>query len=82
VDELKLNVKRQSVLINLVPDGLDPIVAKEMSRLGIEPTATIPLDDEVYQYDIQLKPLLDLPDSSRAVQAVNNLMTRLLDGKG
>jgi CO dehydrogenase maturation factor len=82
VDELKLNVKRQSVLINLVPDGLDPIVAKEMSRLGIEPTATIPMDDEVYQYDIQLKPLLDLPDSSRAVQAVNNLMTRLLDGKG
>jgi CO dehydrogenase maturation factor len=82
VDELKLEVKRQSVIINLVPDGLDPIVAKEMSRLGLEATATIPLDDEVYQYDIQLKPLLDLPDSSRAVQAVNNLMTRLLDGKG
>jgi CO dehydrogenase maturation factor len=82
VDELKLEVKRQSVLINRVPDGIDPVVAKEMSRLGIEPTATIPLDDEVYQYDIELKPLLDLPDSSRAVQAVNNLMARLLDGKG
>jgi len=82
VDELKLQVKRQSVLINQVPDGLDPIVAQEMSRLGIEAAATIPLDEEVYQYDIQLKPLLDLPDSSRAVQAVNNLMTRLLDGKG
>jgi len=82
VDELKLDVKRQSVLINQVPDGLDPIVAQEMSRLGIEPTATIPLDDEVYQYDIQLKPLLDLPDSSRAVQAVNNLMTNLLGVKG
>jgi CO dehydrogenase maturation factor len=82
VDELKLNVKRQSVIINQVPDAIDPVVAKEMSRLGLEATATIPLDDEVYQYDIQLKPLLDLPDSSRAVQAVNNLMTRLLDGKG
>ncbi len=82
VDELKLEVKRQSVLINRVPDGIDPIVAREMSRLGIEPTATIPLDDEVYQYDIELKPLLDLPDSSRAVQAVNNLMTNLLGVKG
>ncbi len=82
VDELKLVVKRQSVLINMVPDAIDPIVAREMSRLGIEPTATIPLDDEVYQYDIELKPLLELPDSSRAVQAVDNLMTRLLDGKG
>jgi CO dehydrogenase maturation factor len=82
VDELKLVVKRQSVLINMVPDAIDPIVAREMSRLGIEPTATIPMDDEVYQYDIELKPLLQLPDSSRAVQAVDNLMTRLLDGKG
>ena len=82
VDELKLEVRRQSVLINLVPDGIDPMVAREMSRLGIEPTAIIPLDEEVYQYDIELKPLLDLPDSSKAVQAVNNLMNKLLDGKG
>jgi CO dehydrogenase maturation factor len=82
VNELKLVVKRQSVIINQVPDAIDPVVAKEMSRLGLEATATIPIDDEVYQYDIQIKPLLDLPDSSKAVQAVNNLMTNLLDGKG
>jgi CO dehydrogenase maturation factor len=82
VDELKLEVRRQSVLINLVPDGLDPMVAEELKRLKIEPTAIIPLDDEVYQYDIKLKPLLELPDSSRAVQAVNNLMNNLLDVKG
>jgi CO dehydrogenase maturation factor len=82
VAELKLEVKRQSVLINLVPDGLDPVVANEMSRLGIEAAAIIPLDDEVYQYDIQLKPLLELPDSSKAVKAVDNLMTNLLGVKG
>jgi len=82
VDELKLEVKRQSVLINQVPGEIDPAVAAEMSRLGLEATAIIPLDDAIYQYDIELKPLTDLPDSSRAVQAVNNLMTRLLDGKG
>jgi len=82
VTELKLEVKRQSVLINMVPDGIDPMVAQEMSRLGIEAAATIPLDDELYQYDIKLKPLLDLPDSSRAVQAVDNLMTKLLGVKG
>jgi len=81
VDELKLVVKRQSVLINQVPDGISPEVAGEMSRLGIEATAIIPLDDEVYQYDIKLKPLLELPDSSKAVQAVNNLMVNLLGVK-
>jgi CO dehydrogenase maturation factor len=82
VDELKLVVKRQSVIINQVPDGLDPMVVEELKRLGIKPAATIPLDKEVVNYDIQMKPLLELPDDSKAVQAINNLMTKLLDGKG
>jgi CO dehydrogenase maturation factor len=82
VDELKLVVERQSVIINQLANGFDPLVAAEMKRLGIEPTATIPRDETLVSYDIQMKPLLDLPDSSRAVQAVNNLMTKLLDGKG
>jgi CO dehydrogenase maturation factor len=82
VDELKLEVKRQSVLVNMVSDGLDPVVAKELARLGIEPAATIPLDEEVYQYDLKLKPLLELPDSSRAARAVGDLMNKLLGGKG
>jgi CO dehydrogenase maturation factor len=82
VAELKLVVKRQSVLINLVPDGLDPLVAEELRKWGIDAAAIIPLDDEVYQYDLKLKPLLDLPDSSKAARAVNDLMTKLLGGRG
>ena len=79
VTELKLQVKRQSVVINFAPAELDPLVKEELSRLEIEPIATIPLDEEVYSYDLKLKPLLDLPDSSRAVMAVNDLMARLLN---
>jgi len=78
VNELKLTVKRQSVIINLVPERLDPLVIAELDRLGISPTATIPLDEEVHQYDLKLKPLLDLPDNSKAVRAVSALMDRLL----
>lgn len=81
VDELKLVVKRQSVLINLVPDKIDPVIAEELTRLKIEPTATIPLDEEIYQYDLKLKPLLDLPDTSKAARAVSDLMAKLLGEK-
>jgi len=80
VAELKLVVKRQSVIINFVPAKLDPRVGEELSRLGIEPAATIPLDEEVYDYDLRLKPLLDLPDTSKAVQAVNDLIAGVLKG--
>ena len=79
VTELGLQVKRRSVIINFAPPELAPFVIGELSRLRVEPAARIPLDDEVYQYDLELKPLLDLPDSSPAVGAVNDLMSRLLN---
>ena len=79
VSELKLVVKRQSVIINFAPTKLDPLVNEELSRLEIEPIATIPLDEEVYEYDLRLKPLLDLPDTSQAVTAVSQLMNKLLN---
>jgi len=78
VSELKLMVKKQSVIINFVPNQLDPLISEELARLGIEPIATIPLDEEVYDYDLKLKPLLDLPDTSKAVTAVNELMAKIL----
>jgi CO dehydrogenase maturation factor len=78
VRELGLRVKRQSVVINFAPPELDPLVRQELSRLKIELAATVPLDDEVYRYDLELRPLLDLPDSSPAVSAVSDLMARLL----
>ena len=78
VSELKLVVKRQSVVINFVSTTLDPLVSEELARLGIDPTAIIPWDEAVRQYDLKLKPLLELPDTSKAVMAVNGLMARLL----
>ncbi len=78
IAEVKLDVRRQSVILNRVPPALDPLVVSEMERLKIRPLAMIPEDEEVYQYDLKLKPLLELPDSSRAVMAVNSLMDGVL----
>ena len=80
VNELKLVVKRQSVIITMVPDSIDPRVSKEMARLEIEPAAIIPLDDTVSNFDMEMKPLLDLPDC-RAANAVDTLIAELLQDK-
>ncbi len=77
VTELRLNVKRQSVIINFVPSELNPNVVDEMNKLGIIPAATIPLDEEVRNCDLERKSLLDLPDTSKAVVAVDSLMAQL-----
>ncbi len=77
ISELKLMVKRQSAIINFVPTKLDPVITEELARLGIEPVATIPLDEQVHDYDLKLKPLLDLPDTSKAVKAFDKLMAKI-----
>ena len=81
ITELKLVVKRQSVIINFVPEKIDPLVSEELAKLGIEPTVTIPPDEEIEAYDLKLKPLPDLPDS-KAARAVDNLMAKLLKTEG
>ena len=78
VSELKLVVKRQSPIINYVPDQLDPGVTEELDRLGIVPAAIIPLDEEIHEYDLRQKSLLDLPDNSKAVMAAGNFIAEIL----
>ncbi len=78
VKELKLVVKRESVIINFVPDGIDPLLSKEMDRLQITPTATIPIDDDLRRFDLEQKPLFEMQDTSQAVMAVNKLLNMLL----
>jgi len=79
VISLKLMVRKQLVIISMVPDKIDPLVSEELRRLEIEPDAIIPEDDELYRYDLELKPLLDMPDTSKAVQAVDKLMGKVLE---
>ncbi|MBN1176487.1 MAG: AAA family ATPase [Dehalococcoidales bacterium] len=78
VAELKLGVKRESVIINQVPGEIDPLLKAEMDKLGIVPTAIIPVDEEMLRYDLEQKPLFELPDTAKAVAAVNDMMDKLL----
>src|SRR3989338_1686828 len=78
VSELGLVVKKQFVIINMVPDGIAPGVSEELAKLKLEPAALVPSDEILYEYDLEAKPLLDLPDSSKAVRAVDKLMDQIL----
>ena len=75
--ELKLHVKKKYILINMVPDKLDPLVADELKRLGLKADIIIPEDKTLYRQDLEQKPLMEMPDNSAAVQAVARLMAEL-----
>lgn len=78
VKELKLSFTRQLVVINLVPGELDPLISREMEQLGLKADVLIPEDQVLYQFDLEQKPLLDMPDTSIAVQALNTLMDKII----
>jgi CO dehydrogenase maturation factor len=78
IKELKLNVKRQSIVINQAPGRLDPMIVERLDELGVSADAVIPMDDQIADYDLQQKPLTELPDDSPAVQAMDALMEKLL----
>jgi CO dehydrogenase maturation factor len=82
VKELKLKAKKLSVVINFVPGELDSHLKKELVRLGLEVTATIPIDKALKQYDLEQRSLLGLSNNSPAVIAVSRLMEKALgDGR-
>jgi CO dehydrogenase maturation factor len=81
VSELRLRVKHQSIVINMVPDLVDPLILSELNKLGLACDALIPQDNEIYLYDLNSRPLLDLPDNNPAVQAVDRLLDKILPVK-
>ena len=78
VSELKLVVGKQIVIINSVQDELAPRVKEELEILGIDSPIVIPRDEEVYQYDLEARPLVELSDDSKAVMAINDLMDEIV----
>lgn len=81
VTELNLRVKHQSIVINMVPGQLDSLVASELERLELKPDVIVPLDDQIYRYDLTMKSLLDLPDESPAASAIGNFLAAVLSKK-
>ena len=78
VSELKLVVGRQVVIINSVQDELAPMVKQELLSFGIDNPVTISYDENIYQYDLKAKPLVELPNDSKAVLAIDKLMDEIL----
>jgi CO dehydrogenase maturation factor len=78
--DLKLDVRRHSVIINRVPGGeMDERIQQELAQFGVQPLATIPLDEQIARSDLERKSLLELPDDSVSVAAVAEMMDIIVE---
>lgn len=76
-EELELNIKRICLVINRADGELERPLAEEVEKEGLELLHLIPHDELIVRFDIEYKPLLQLPDNSKALTAVREMMEKL-----
>lgn len=74
VDNLALDVKKMYLVVTRVNEGSIDTLHDEIVKTGLELIAAIPRDDQVFNYDLQGKPLADLPDDNPVVATVDELL--------
>ena len=76
--ELSLDIKKTGLVINRVPDGIDPLIKRKIEETGLNTIGSIPEDSQVSRFDIEGKPLVELPEDSKVVKAVRQLIENIL----
>jgi CO dehydrogenase maturation factor len=77
--DLKLDVKEKGIIVNRAPEKLSKAFLDEVERIGVPIIATIPDDGNLLEFDMEQRSLIELPDDSPAVAAVDNLMNKVTE---
>jgi len=75
--ELKILVGKAGLVLCRVADEVPGVIMEEIEKMPLPLWGKIPLDDNIPVFDLEKKPLLDLPDDSPAVKSVENLMEKI-----
>ncbi len=78
IHELDLHIAREVLVVNRVQGELDSEILEEVKRQNLELAGVIPVDEEVYQYDLEGKPTFRLPAESKAVHAARQIFEKYI----
>ena len=79
VKELNLNVKRSVLIVNRVQDReLDSTLQKVIDQQGVEFAGFVPADELIFEYDLNGKPLIQLPPDSKALTGYYAVLDKLI----
>lgn len=78
VKEQDLNPSFMGLIVNRAPDGkLNAGTAEEIEKQGLKLLGVIPQDEEVYQYDCDGRPTVELPEGSPVREALDSIIRQL-----
>lgn len=72
--ELDFKMDNYALIINKVSGKEEDKLKKLAQSLGLKTAGIVPLDELIFEYDIQEKPIIQLPEKSIAVKAVFDIL--------
>ncbi len=77
VDELKLDIERSVLIINRVSGEEGDTLRELAGGLGLHCAGLVPQDEKIFEYDLQGRPLIELPDDSPALRSLFTILDGL-----
>jgi CO dehydrogenase maturation factor len=76
-EELEIKFQELYLVLNRVNTQNEEEILEKAKETGLEMAGVIYEDDEVTEYDIEGRPLVELPDESNTVKAVSGILSRI-----
>jgi len=76
--DLNIGVGKSYLIINQIKEKPSDIVLNMIKKENLELAGTIPEDDAIYQFDLNGKPTVDIPNDNKAMQAAFQIFDRII----
>ena len=77
IKEVHIDVKKTYLVGNRFPEGTLDLLEKSAEEIGMELAGSIPYDENIMNYNLTGRPLLEIPRDSLAYKAVGDIALKL-----
>ena len=76
---LNIGVSKSYLIINQVKDAPSDAILDFVKENGLEFAGTIPEDNDVYEYDLNGRPTIEIPEDNKAVKAAFEIFDKIIE---
>ena len=76
--ELRIGIGRSYAIVNQVKEAPPEAMLAVLKEGGLELAGTVPADPVVYDYDLNGRPTVDMPEESASVEAAFNIFNKVV----
>ncbi len=76
--DLKIGVGKSYLIVNQAKDGLSETVLSMIKKERMELAGIMPENDDIYEYDFEGRPTVEMPEDNMAVQAAFEIFDRIV----